>query len=110
MEVVTPPTNICICNRLSKNYVVNAEESVPKDSIYRRYCLYCKENQVSPKKSNIFGKMLKKMFPNIRPRRLGSAGNMVAHYAGITLRPHNYQQQQQQGGVSLTTSAPPKGF
>lgn len=66
--------------------MVNAEESVPKDSIYRRYVQHCREMEVVPKKSNIFGKMLKKMFPNIRPRRLGSAGNMVAHYAGITLR------------------------
>eukprot|EP01087_Luapelamoeba_hula_P020119 TRINITY_DN6798_c0_g1_i2.p1 TRINITY_DN6798_c0_g1~~TRINITY_DN6798_c0_g1_i2.p1 ORF type:complete len:609 (-),score=94.28 TRINITY_DN6798_c0_g1_i2:260-2086(-) len=71
---------------LHEHYIINAEDSVSKDSIYRRYCLWCRDHELSPKKSNIFGKMLKKIFPNIRPRRLGSVGSMVAHYAGIALR------------------------
>jgi len=53
---------------------------------YNTYVKFCEDNNVTPSKNNIFSKMLKKIFPQIRSRRLGPRGKGVPHYGGISAR------------------------
>eukprot|EP01087_Luapelamoeba_hula_P008374 TRINITY_DN2091_c2_g1_i1.p1 TRINITY_DN2091_c2_g1~~TRINITY_DN2091_c2_g1_i1.p1 ORF type:complete len:898 (+),score=152.36 TRINITY_DN2091_c2_g1_i1:412-3105(+) len=68
---------------LRENYAAKQGGNITKASIYRRYKAFCSANALTPKTQNIFGKVLKKLFPNIRSRRLGPVGKLVAHYSGV---------------------------
>ena len=44
---------------------------------------YCTENSVKPLSTADFGKVMKQVFPNVRPRRLGTRGHSRYCYSGL---------------------------
>ncbi|KAK9504272.1 hypothetical protein O3M35_010645 [Rhynocoris fuscipes] len=57
------------------------ETSLPKQDVYNEYQEYCSINQIKPLSTADFGKVMKQVYPNIRPRRLGTRGNSRYCYA-----------------------------
>jgi len=82
-----PKFRICpkIIRWLTSTYQVgkNKEYSVPKMEIFNEYVRICNLNNIIPKAMNVFGKLLRIIFPNIIPRRLGNKNAMIGHYSGI---------------------------
>eukprot|EP01087_Luapelamoeba_hula_P017894 TRINITY_DN5693_c0_g1_i2.p1 TRINITY_DN5693_c0_g1~~TRINITY_DN5693_c0_g1_i2.p1 ORF type:complete len:705 (+),score=108.92 TRINITY_DN5693_c0_g1_i2:468-2582(+) len=68
---------------MKRHYCADAEGSVPKEWIYNHYVELCEWQRLTPSKNNIFSKMLKKVFPGVRSRRLGPRGKGIPHYGGI---------------------------
>lgn len=87
---------------LKQNYDEDPDGSLPKDDIYQRYLQVCYDNSITPSKNNIFSKMLKKIFPQIRSRRLGPRGRGIPHYGGIT--PRNPNSTSSSSGSCVTTT------
>ena len=52
-------------------------------SIFREYCNH---NQLKQLSTADFGKVMKQVFPQVRPRRLGTRGNSRYCYAGLKKR------------------------
>lgn len=44
---------------------------------------YCTENVIKPLSTADFGKVMKQVFPNVRPRRLGTRGHSRYCYSGL---------------------------
>ena len=47
---------------------------------------YCNHNQLKQLSTADFGKVMKQVFPQVRPRRLGTRGNSRYCYAGLKKR------------------------
>lgn len=47
---------------------------------------YCNTNKMKPLSTADFGKVMKQVFPHVRPRRLGTRGNSRYCYAGMCKR------------------------
>ena len=47
------------------------------------YRAYCTENIIKPLSTADFGKVMKQVFPNVRPRRLGTRGHSRYCYSGL---------------------------
>lgn len=60
--------------------------SLPKQDVYDEYKIYCENNKVKPLSTADFGKVMKQVFPSVRPRRLGTRGNSRYCYAGLRKR------------------------
>jgi hypothetical protein len=48
--------------------------SLPKHEVYDEYIGYCTTNTVKPLSTADFGKVMKQVYPQVRPRRLGTRG------------------------------------
>uniref|UniRef100_A0A336LZ03 CSON011102 protein n=1 Tax=Culicoides sonorensis TaxID=179676 RepID=A0A336LZ03_CULSO len=57
--------------------------SIPKQDVYDDYVAYCGRVNIKPLSTADFGKVMKQVFPNIRPRRLGTRGNSRYCYAAM---------------------------
>ncbi|KAJ9584251.1 hypothetical protein L9F63_021413, partial [Diploptera punctata] len=57
--------------------------SLPKQDVYDEYIAYCNSNAMKPLSTADFGKVMKQVFPRVRPRRLGTRGNSRYCYAGM---------------------------
>ncbi|XP_031635296.1 uncharacterized protein LOC116348436 [Contarinia nasturtii] len=57
--------------------------SIPKQDVYDEYVAYCGREDVKPLSTADFGKVMKQIFPSIRPRRLGTRGNSRYCYAAM---------------------------
>ncbi|XP_063707925.1 uncharacterized protein LOC134836674 [Culicoides brevitarsis] len=57
--------------------------SIPKQDVYDDYTAYCTRVNIKPLSTADFGKVMKQVFPNIRPRRLGTRGNSRYCYAAM---------------------------
>ena len=57
--------------------------SLPKQDVYDEYISYCNSNTMKPLSTADFGKVMKQVFPRVRPRRLGTRGNSRYCYAGM---------------------------
>ncbi|XP_055302540.1 uncharacterized protein LOC129568541 isoform X2 [Sitodiplosis mosellana] len=57
--------------------------SIPKQDVYDEYVAYCAREDVKPLSTADFGKVMKQIFPSIRPRRLGTRGNSRYCYAAM---------------------------
>ncbi len=44
---------------------------------------YCNQNSLKPLSTADFGKVMKQVYPQVRPRRLGTRGNSRYCYAGL---------------------------
>ena len=88
------------------NFYEDPEGQVPKDEIYDLYAVFSKEKGWTPKRKSDFGKIVKKAFPFVSSRRLGSAGKQVAHYSGIA--PCNGLNRGRGGVVAEAKRSPPK--
>ncbi|XP_067004869.2 uncharacterized protein [Anabrus simplex] len=60
--------------------------SLPKQDVYDEYLAYCNTNLMKPLSTADFGKVMKQVFPRVRPRRLGTRGNSRYCYAGMRKR------------------------
>ena len=54
--------------------------------IYLNFREYCNHNQLKQLSTADFGKVMKQVFPQVRPRRLGTRGNSRYCYAGLKKR------------------------
>lgn len=48
--------------------------------------MYCTRNSMKPLSTADFGKVMKQVYPRVRPRRLGTRGNSRYCYAGMRKR------------------------
>ncbi|KAF7379941.1 hypothetical protein HZH68_016889 [Vespula germanica] len=62
------------------------EVSLPKQEVYEEYNMYCIRNSMKPLSTADFGKVMKQVYPRVRPRRLGTRGNSRYCYAGMRKR------------------------
>ena len=53
------------------------------NSIVAIFRSYCTENSIKPLSTADFGKVMKQVFPNVRPRRLGTRGHSRYCYSGL---------------------------
>ncbi|XP_011875171.1 PREDICTED: uncharacterized protein LOC105566068 [Vollenhovia emeryi] len=60
--------------------------SLPKQEVYDEYNMYCIRNSMKPLSTADFGKVMKQVYPRVRPRRLGTRGNSRYCYAGMRKR------------------------
>ncbi|KAL9897191.1 uncharacterized protein ACN2A1_007286 isoform 1-T1 [Glossina fuscipes fuscipes] len=57
--------------------------SIPKQDVYNDYIVYCERLDIKPLSTADFGKVMKQVFPGIRPRRLGTRGHSRYCYAAM---------------------------
>ncbi|XP_033208716.1 uncharacterized protein LOC117167696 [Belonocnema kinseyi] len=57
--------------------------SLPKQEVYDEYNMFCVRNSMKPLSTADFGKVMKQVYPRVRPRRLGTRGNSRYCYAGM---------------------------
>ncbi|XP_031778491.1 DNA-binding protein RFX7 isoform X2 [Nasonia vitripennis] len=62
------------------------EVSLPKQEVYDEYNIFCSKNSMKPLSTADFGKVMKQVYPRVRPRRLGTRGNSRYCYAGMRKR------------------------
>ncbi|KAK0165999.1 hypothetical protein PV328_004462 [Microctonus aethiopoides] len=60
--------------------------SLPKQEVYDEYNIFCIRNSMKPLSTADFGKVMKQVYPRVRPRRLGTRGNSRYCYAGMRKR------------------------
>ncbi|KAI8046127.1 hypothetical protein M5D96_002327 [Drosophila gunungcola] len=61
----------------------DAQVSIPKQDVYNDYIAYCERLSIKPLSTADFGKVMKQVFPDVRPRRLGTRGNSRYCYAAM---------------------------
>jgi hypothetical protein len=71
---------------LRDTFVEDKEGFVSKNGMYHSYLICCRDYNIKAIKKNIFGKYIKILFPNSRPRRLGKMGNQHPVYSGFRYR------------------------
>uniref|UniRef100_A0A146KYP4 DNA-binding protein RFX5 n=1 Tax=Lygus hesperus TaxID=30085 RepID=A0A146KYP4_LYGHE len=64
----------------------DTKTSLPKQDVYNEYLEYCRMNEMKPLSTADFGKVMKQVYPNMRPRRLGTRGNSRYCYSGLSSR------------------------
>ncbi|KAG5680101.1 hypothetical protein PVAND_009627 [Polypedilum vanderplanki] len=57
--------------------------SIPKQEVYEDYVSFCGKISIKPLSTADFGKVMKQVFPDIRPRRLGTRGHSRYCYAAM---------------------------
>ncbi|XP_059622710.1 uncharacterized protein LOC132265926 [Phlebotomus argentipes] len=57
--------------------------SIPKQDVYDDYIEYCTRSTIKPLSTADFGKVMKQVFPNVRPRRLGTRGHSRYCYSAM---------------------------
>uniref|UniRef100_A0A1Q3FUF0 Putative rfx dna-binding domain protein n=1 Tax=Culex tarsalis TaxID=7177 RepID=A0A1Q3FUF0_CULTA len=57
--------------------------SIPKQEVYEDYIAFCERIDIKPLSTADFGKVMKQVFPGIRPRRLGTRGHSRYCYAAM---------------------------
>lgn len=64
----------------------DSEVSMPKHEVYDEYQVYCANSSMKGLSTADFGKVMKQVFPRVRPRRLGMRGHSRYCYAGLRRR------------------------
>ncbi|KPL93583.1 DNA-binding protein RFX5-like protein [Sarcoptes scabiei] len=64
----------------------NIAVSIPKHEVYDEYKSFCETNKLSKLCVADFGKAMKHIFPQVKPRRLGQRGNSKYCYSGLQKR------------------------
>lgn len=57
--------------------------SIPKKDVYDDYIAFCARVNIKPLSTADFGKVMKQVFPSVRPRRLGTRGHSRYCYAAM---------------------------
>lgn len=73
-------------NWLTENFEPLPEACVLKADAYRHYEQYAKSVLQTPFEMNVFGKIVRQVFPNVSIRRLGGRMKPQYHYCGITAK------------------------
>ncbi|XP_072033414.1 transcription factor RFX4-like [Amphiura filiformis] len=71
---------------LTSNYEPVEGVSIPRCSIYKHYTEFCKKQDFQPVNAASFGKVIKQLYPELKPRRLGTRGQSKYHYHGIRVK------------------------
>ncbi|KAH7951982.1 hypothetical protein HPB52_016391 [Rhipicephalus sanguineus] len=66
------------------------ETSLPKQEVYEEYRSFFEKNKIEPLCAADFGKVMKHVFPSVRPRRLGTRGNSRQVFSPSTLSVYCY--------------------
>ncbi|XP_069103167.1 DNA-binding protein RFX7-like [Argopecten irradians] len=61
----------------------DVEICLPKQEVYDDYRVYCENHGIRPLSTADFGKLMKCVFPNVKPRRLGQRGQSRYCYGGL---------------------------
>uniref|UniRef100_A0A5K3ERA4 RFX-type winged-helix domain-containing protein n=1 Tax=Mesocestoides corti TaxID=53468 RepID=A0A5K3ERA4_MESCO len=61
----------------------DASTCLRKDEVYEDYRLYCEKHNQKTLNTADFGKVMKRAFPNVKPRRLGQRGQSRYCYGGM---------------------------
>ncbi|GJQ76728.1 hypothetical protein Trydic_g15573 [Trypoxylus dichotomus] len=64
----------------------DSEISLQKKGVYDEYFAYCEKKNIKPLSTADFGKVMKQVYPRVRPRRLGTRGNSQYCYSGLRKR------------------------
>ncbi|KAJ6633252.1 DNA-binding protein RFX7, partial [Pseudolycoriella hygida] len=70
-------------NWVRSHLEIDPNVSIPKQDVYDDYFEYCNKVDIKPLSTADFGKVMKQVFPSIRPRRLGTRGNSRYCYAAL---------------------------
>ncbi|KRT83753.1 hypothetical protein AMK59_3722 [Oryctes borbonicus] len=62
------------------------EISLQKKGVYDEYSTFCENKNIKPLSTADFGKVMKQVYPRVRPRRLGTRGNSQYCYSGLRKR------------------------
>ncbi|XP_017778895.1 PREDICTED: rho GTPase-activating protein gacF [Nicrophorus vespilloides] len=73
---------------IETHLVEDPDLSLQKKGVYDDYQTYCTRNGIKPLSTADFGKVMKQVYPNVRPRRLGTRGQSKYCYAGLRSRTH----------------------
>ncbi|EUB61963.1 DNA-binding protein RFX5 [Echinococcus granulosus] len=83
----------------------DASTCLRKDEVYEDYRAYCEKHNQKTLNTADFGKVMKRAFPNVRPRRLGQRGQSRYCYGGM--RKKLEVQAPSLPDLTLELSAPP---
>ncbi|KAL7637123.1 UNVERIFIED_CONTAM: hypothetical protein RMT77_012881 [Armadillidium vulgare] len=72
---------------LTDNFHSVPDSCVLKADAYRHYDLYARSINQTPFEMNVFGKIVRQVFPNVSIRRLGGRHKPQYHYCGIAVKP-----------------------
>lgn len=67
-------------------YVITTETHKNSKIIIEPFRMHCNNNKMKPLSTADFGKVMKQVYPSVRPRRLGTRGNSRYCYAGLRKR------------------------
>uniref|UniRef100_A0A1B6M4T6 RFX-type winged-helix domain-containing protein n=1 Tax=Graphocephala atropunctata TaxID=36148 RepID=A0A1B6M4T6_9HEMI len=71
---------------IKSRFIQNPDVSLPKKEIYTEYTNYCQRRLTKPLSTADFGKVMKQVYPGMRPRRLGERGNSRYCYSGLSYK------------------------
>ncbi|XP_064208319.1 DNA-binding protein RFX5-like [Anguilla rostrata] len=71
------------CTWIRSHLEEHADTCLPKQDVYEMYKGFCDNLQYRPLSAANFGKIIRDIFPNIKPRRLGGRGQSKYCYSGI---------------------------
>ncbi|GIY65498.1 DNA-binding protein RFX5 [Caerostris darwini] len=70
-------------NWIQSHFEEDANVSLPKQEVYNEYQAYCQMAGTDSLCAADFGKVMKQIFPSVKPRRLGTRGNSRYCYSGL---------------------------
>ncbi|PNF41334.1 hypothetical protein B7P43_G16753 [Cryptotermes secundus] len=72
---------------LLQNFELASDMSLPRSTVYKLYLHHCNEDKLKPLIPQLLGKIISRVFPQLKTRRFGKRGNSKYHYYGIRLIP-----------------------
>ncbi|GFT09785.1 DNA-binding protein Rfx5 [Nephila pilipes] len=70
-------------NWIQSHFEEDPDVSLPKQEVYNEYQAYCQMAGTDCLCAADFGKVMKQIFPSVKPRRLGTRGNSRYCYSGL---------------------------
>lgn len=71
---------------IQSHLVEDSTVSLPKHEVYEEYRRFCQASKFEPLCVADFGKAMKHVFPQVKPRRLGQRGNSKYCYSGLKMK------------------------
>src|SRR5579885_3524824 len=95
--------NIFVKKWLLTTFEENENCNLDKEQVYLRYVEFCDSINIKPSKNNMFSKMIKKVFPQTKNRRLGPRGKGKPFFSGFGFK-KKLQKKSQRSLSSLNES------
>ncbi|KAF8763364.1 DNA-binding protein Rfx5 like protein [Argiope bruennichi] len=70
-------------NWIQSHFEEDPDVSLPKQEVYNEYQAFCQMSGTDSLCAADFGKVMKQIFPSVKPRRLGTRGNSRYCYSGL---------------------------
>lgn len=80
---LTSPRDRTTTHRLASVFEERKESAVSTRGVYDEYKCFCERKAIEVMCPSAFGKLFKKVFPNISVRRLGPRGENFNHYYNL---------------------------